>query len=258
MGRLEVELDDKGELVGEVPEALAAIFKRIEVTAHGQGFGKGRQTAAEDAKRQIEENVKAELAKREVMAPLEREKWSRIEEENVGLKTRIAEAMREADRTLKAREEAHARELLERSDSLKRREQRIHELTKSSLRAMAMASGAREESLPELEVILGSNIGFDDDMEPFVLDEQGEPRMLHGKPMPISAYVKEYLETHAHHRKPPASHGSGARGGASYQTFGRESTVSLDAARRRINEGDRSPSAINELFEATRRKSQAG
>lgn len=255
MPRLEIELDDKGELVGEVPEPLSAIFKRIEVAAHGQGFGKGRASAAEDAKKQIEDNVRAELLRRDAMAPLEREKQARMEEENTSLKTRIAEAMRDADRTMKAREEAHARELVDRTEALKRRDGKIRDLVKARLAALATAAGARDESLPELEVILGAAIGFDDDMEPFVVGEDGQPKLLHGKPMPLTAFVKDYLETHPHHRKPPSAFGSGARGGATFQGYTRESTVSLEAARRRINDGDRSPTAINDLFEATRRKS---
>ena len=257
MGRLELDLDDKGEIVGDVPEPLTALFKRTETSAYGQGYGKGVEQAAKDAKKQIEDNVRAELAKRDALAPLEKEKYGRMEEENTSLKTRLAEAMRDADRTMKQREEAHARELVDRTEALKRREQRIQELTKASLRALAVAAGAREESLSELEVILGSQIGFDDDFEMFVLDEQGEPRLLHGKPMPIQAYVKDYLETHPHHRKPPAGQGGSARGGATFQGYTRGDTVSLDQARKRINEGDRSPTAIDELFQASRRK-QAG
>lgn len=257
MGRIELELDDKGELVGEVPESLQALFKRTESSAYGQGYGKGVQKAAEDAKKQIEDNVRAELAKREALAPLEKEKYARIDEENTGLKTRLAEAMREADRTMKAREEAHARELVDRAEALKRREARIQDLTKRSLRALAVSSGARDESLSELEVILGSSIAFDDEMDMYVLDENGEPRTVHGRPMKIDEFVKDYLDTHPHHRKAPATAGGSARGGATLHGYPQGSTVSLDAAKRRISDGDRSPSAIDELFQATRRK-QAG
>ena len=253
MGRIEIELDDKGELLGEVPEGLQALFKRTESSAYGQGYGKGVQKAAEDAKKQIEDNLRAELAKREALAPLEKEKYARIEEDNLSLKTRLAEAMREADRTMKSREETHARELVDRAEAIKRREARIQELTKRSLRALAISHGAREESLSELEVILGSSIGFDDEMEMFVLDEAGEPRTVHGRPMKMDEYVKDYLDTHPHHRKPPATAGGSARGGATLHGYPQGSTVSVDAARRRINEGDRSPGAIDELFQATRR-----
>lgn len=254
MPRLEIELDDKGEILGEVPEGLTALFKRTESSAYGQGYGKGVEQAAKDAKKQIEDNVKAELLRRDAMAPMEREKYQRIDEENATLKQRIAEAMRDGDRAMKAREEAHARELVDRTEALKRRDLKIRELVKARLSALATAAGARDESLPELEVILGSTIGFDDDMEPFVQGEDGQPKLLHGKPISLASWVKDYLDTHPHHRKPPTGYGGNARGGATFQSYGREGTVSLDAARKRINEGDRSPGAIEELFQATRKK----
>lgn len=257
MPRIEIELDDKGELLGDVPEGLSALFKRTESTAYGAGYGKGVEQAAKDAKKQIEDNVKAELLRRDAMAPMEREKYRGIEEENLTLKQRIAESMRDSDRTMKAREEAHARELVDRTERLKRRDEKIRDLVKARLSGLAITAGARDESLPELEIILGSAIGFDDEMEPYVRGEDGQPKTVHGKPMSLAAYVKDYLDTHPHHRKPPAGYGSGARGGATFQQYGRESTVSLDAAKQRINGGDRSPNAIDELFQATRKR-QAG
>lgn len=253
MGRIELELDDKGEIVGDVPEPLAAIMKRIEVAAHGQGFGKGRQTAAEDAKKQIEDNVKAELLRRDAMAPLEREKYARIDEENASLKARIAESMRDSDRTLKAREEAHARELVDRTERLKRRDERIRALVKNQLAAEAVKAGARDESLDELAVILGAAIGFDDEMEPFVMGEDGHPKLVQGKPVPLDRFVRDYLETHPHHRKPTSAYGGAARGGATFHGYNPTTTVTADAAKRRIDEGDRSPTAIDQLFQATRR-----
>src|SRR3954465_5504696 len=152
MPRIELELDDKGELIGDTPEAVKAIFTRIETAAHGQGYGKGVAKAAEDAKKQIAGTVAAELAKKDAVLPVERAKWSQIDEDNKSLQTRLIEADREHDRTLKTREETHARELLARADALKERNARIQELTRSQLRTEAKAVGARDESLDELEV----------------------------------------------------------------------------------------------------------
>jgi len=252
MARIELELDDKGEIVGSAPSELDAIFKRIEAASHGRGYSKGMSEAAEAAKKQIEENVKAELAKREAMLPLEREKYSRIDEENSALKTQLIDREREADKALKAREESHARELLRRADALKKREERIVKLTRATLRAEAVQAGARDESLGELEVILGAAIGYDDDMEPFIKDETGQAVLHHGKPIPIGLYVKQYIDTHPYHRKPAAGQGGNARGGAAYG--GQRTDVTLDAAEQRVARGDRSPDAINDVFEASRRR----
>ena len=251
MARIEVEIDDKGEIIGDTPEALKGIFTRIETSAHGQGYGKGVAKAAEDAKKQIADTVAAELAKKDAMLPIERAKWAQVEEDNKSLQTRIIEGDREHDRTLKSREEQHAKELLDRADALKKRNSKIVDLTKAQLRGEASRAGARDESLEELEVILHASIGYDDDMEPFVRNGDGTPRLVHGKPQTLGAFVKEYLDGHAHHRKPAGSQGGGARGGASLSSGG--APVGVDAARARIDGGDRSPQAINDLFNAGRK-----
>lgn len=256
MPRIELELDDKGELLGEVPEGLKSIFTRIETTAHGQGYGKGVAKAAEDAKKQIADTVAAKLAEKDALLPIERAKWSQVEEDNKSLQTRIIETEREHDRFLKSREEVHAKELLDRADALKKRAGVIVEMTKATLRTEARALGAREESTEELEVILHSSIGYDDEGRPFVKGADGNPKTVHGKPQSIGSFVKDYLDTHPHHRKAPAGQGGGARGGAAFHGHS-GSPSSPDQARTRVESGDRSADAINELFKATRRTATA-
>lgn len=256
MPRMEIEFDDKGELVGEPPAELTALFKRTETASYGQGYGKGVAKAAEDAKKQIEDNVKAELAKREALAPLEREKYQRIEEENGALKVQLTDKLRESANTLRSREEAHAQELVRRAEDLKIRNEKIAQLVKGQIRGFALEAGAREESLTELELILGASIGFDDNMEPYVKGADGQPVLVHGKPQTLGGFVKEYVGSHPHHRKPPAGSGGGARGGASFH--GHTGQVpSFEAARDRIDGGDRSAGAINQLFESTRKAREA-
>jgi hypothetical protein len=63
--RIEIEFDEQGEIVGSIPPVLAAFIERKERAAYGQGSGKGKQKAAEDAKKQILESVEAQLAKSE-------------------------------------------------------------------------------------------------------------------------------------------------------------------------------------------------
>ena len=254
MASLEIELDDKGELVGQTPAELDVLLKRIEASAHGRGYSKGMSEAAEAAKKQIADNVAAELAKREALAPQEREKYARIDEENQRLKKKLLEDSSEADRLLKSSEEKHARELLSRADALKARESQIHKQVRANIRGLAAAAGARDESLSELETILWASIGFDEAMEPFVKEESGQAMMLHGKPIALDAYIKQYLDQHPHHKKAPTGQGGSARGGASFRGTPKEG-LTVEAAERRIHDGDRSTAAINELFEATRRKS---
>jgi hypothetical protein len=253
MPKLEIEIDDKGDFVGAPPAEVEAILKRIEAEHYKIGVGKGYQQAATEAKAQIEEGIKYELAKKDAMAPLEKERVSRLESDHAEMTTKLAETMRESDRLLKSREEAHARELIDRAERLKRRDLRIVDLTKSQVRAEAINAGARDESLDELELVLNHYIGFDDEMVPFVKNLDGTPQLLHGKQIPITTFVKQYLENHPHHRKPAPGRGGDARRGASLSGG---SPANLDAARTRL-ERDRSPEAINELFLAGR-KTAAG
>jgi hypothetical protein len=186
------------------------------------------------------------------MAPLEAEKHARIAEENAILQARLQEHLTASERAIKSREEAHAKEIVARSEALQKRDGKIKDLVKAQIRADALAAGAREESLPELEVILATSIGYDDNMEPFVSDGDGKPLVQHGRQVGLTQFVKSYVDSHPHHRKPPAGHPGNARGGASY--YGAPSAPSLDSARARIESGDRSPAAVTELFEAGRKR----
>lgn len=255
MPQFTIEVDDKGDFVGTVPAEVEAIIKRVEVASHGAGYGKGVEQAAKDAKKQIEDNVRAEIAKIEASMPLEREKHARTEEELKTLSKRLIDESREHSATLRNREEKHAQELVDRAESLKKRNAKIQALVKATLQGEAIKSGARDESLEELGVILENFIGYNDDMEPFIKDPDGREKLVHGKPIAISAFVKDYLDSHPHHRKAPAGRGGGAPGGASYRQPGGATPADVSAAKRRYDEGDRSNESINQIFEASRKRS---
>lgn len=250
--KVEVEIDDKGEFVGQLPTELDAILTKLKSASHGEGFGKGAQKAAEEAKAQIAAAVAAEKAKLDAMAPLEREKWQSIDEQNKTLKTQLESTLSESRKQMTSAAEAHALELTRKAEALTKRNERIQRLVTANLRSLAAQAGARDESLPELEVILRHRIGFDDDMEPYVKGEDGAPaKTAAGNPLGIDVFVKQYLDNHPHHRKPAPGRGGDARGGASLR--GGRSDTTLDQARTRVAEGDRSYDAINELFQAGRK-----
>jgi hypothetical protein len=253
MARIELDIDDtKGEIVGELPPALKGIFDRIESTAHGVGYGKGAAKAADEAKAQIASAIAAEKAKMEADAPVKQARFEQMEGEYKGLQTRLLEQEREHGRTTQSLGENHARELLERADRLKKFTGRIQDLTRAQLRGEAARHGARDESLEELDTVLEKFIAYDDDMNPFVKNGDGSPRTVQGKAMSMSAFVKEYLDGHSHHKKPTQGSGGGARGGASFH--GHSANVTADAAKARVDGGDRSSGAVNDLYEATRQK----
>lgn len=252
MPKVEVDIDDKGEFVGQLPTELDAILTKIKSASHGEGFGKGAQKAAEEAKQQIASAIAAEKAKLEAMAPLEREKWQGIDEQNKALKGQLETTLSESRKQMTSTAETHALELTRKAEAVQKRNLKIQALVTANLRSLAASAGARDESLSELEVILQHRIGFDDDMEPFVKGEDGTPaKTTAGNPLPIDAFVKQYLDNHPHHRKPVAGRGGNAPGGSSLRHGG--TTTTLDSAKSRVADGDRSFDAINELFQASRK-----
>lgn len=254
MPKLEIEIDDKGEFVGDLPTELKTIKERWEITAHGNGFRSGQGKAEEEARKKLEDALKAERLKLEASMPAERAKWADIEEQNKTLKAQWESTIGEHRKTITAREEAHATEILKRTEAIKVRDQRIRDAVNSNLRALAAQNGARDESLSELEIVLQHRIGYDDTMQPYVKAEDGTPaKTTAGNPLPIDVFVRTYLENHAHHKKPTTGRGGDARHGATL-TAPRTDAPTIDAARTRIDSGDRSPQAINDLFEASRKR----
>lgn len=253
MPKFELELDDKGEFVGTVPPEFDSVLTRIKTTSHGEGFGKGSAKAAEEAKQQIADAIRDAKRKMELEAPLERAKFEEIDTRNKLLTTQVEQMAQEHRKTLTQTAETHALEITKRAEALTKRNQKIEGLVTANLRALAAQAGARDESLPELEVILKHRIGFDDDMEPYVKGEDGQPaKTTAGNALPIDVFVKQYLDNHPHHRKPNPGRGGDARGGASLRG-GTGTTTTVDAAKARVSGGDRSLDAINDLFQAGRK-----
>ena len=255
MPKLELEIDDKGEFVGQVPTELTTILEKIKSTSHGEGYGKGAQKAAEEAKQQIADAIKAEKMKLEASMPLEKAKWDDIDQTNKLLKTQLETTVAESRKRMTELSENHALELTQRMESLTKRNEKIKTLVNANLRALAAQAGARDESLSELEVILQHRIGYDEHMEPFVKGEDGQPaKTTAGNPLAIDVFVKQYLDNHPHHRKPAPGRGGDARGGAAARGHGHGGgTGDRAAAVARVEKGDRSIDAINDLFNATRK-----
>lgn len=251
MPKFEIEIDDKGEVVGKPAAEIDALFKRTETGAYGGGLKKGREDALTEAQVAAEAKIAAERAKWEKENPVQRAK--ELEEENLKFRESEATLMKRFNETSKTREENHAKEIADKAEQISKRDRRLAEQMKATIRAEAVGAGARDESLGELEVILGAKVAYDEDLEPYVKGDDGKPILVHGKPQAVSAFVKAYLDGHPHHRKATAGAGGGARGGASL-TGQHGGDVSEKDAIARIESGDRSPGAVNALFQATRKK----
>lgn len=207
---LKVEVNDDGSIGTLPPELQKFLDKRIKQSyadAHDKALAtlRDERTARPD--------------------PVEIEKAKALEMEVSKLKE--AEALREKNyqEAQRIREERHAAELAEKAAALDatakevaRRTARIQELAQREIRAAAVAAGARKESLDELELLLGGQLGLDDALQVFVKDTQdaGKARLdKDGKPVSIEGFVTQYLTDHPHHKAAPSGRGGGATGGRS-------------------------------------------
>lgn len=206
MPKLEIEIGEDGK-VGTLPEPLQKFFD----TKFDEAFGKGKAKAAEEAKGQGD--------------PVTAEKLKAAELENSKLKEAEALRTKNYEEAERLRNERHANELKERDEKVTkasaevtRHTERIRELTRNEVRIAAVAAGARQESLDELAVLLGSRIGLDDALQAFVTDakDAGKPLLdKDGKAVSIEGFVTQYLADHPHHKAAPGGRGGGAPGGRS-------------------------------------------
>jgi hypothetical protein len=215
---LQIEIGDNGE-VPTLPEPLQKHFD----AKFAEAFGKGAEKAAREAKTQLEAQI-AEM-KRGGLGAAEREKLRTYEADLSKAKEELARAQGDAAEAERIRDERHQRDLKDRdarvSEAQKGTEKavaRVRELLGKDIRAAAMAAGARQESLAELELLLGGRIGLDEALQAFVKDatEPSKPALdKDGKPISVEGLVATYLAEHPHHKAAPAGRGGGALGGRS-------------------------------------------
>jgi hypothetical protein len=261
MATIQIEVDDATGLLKELPEAL----KKHTDALVDAGF-KARH-------KELRTAIEKELGGLRGGEPSETERARLKALEDEVERHRIADAERKADyeKAQKIREDAEAAREAERQKAtaekdkeLDRRTGRLKDMARGEIKIAAKTLGARDESLGELALLLGADLDLDADLSPFVKGADGKPATdKDGKPVTIEGHVKAYLDTHPHHRSATAGTGGGARGGASQQHLtseARDAQSKVDAIQDRIAKGDRSDTAINDLFEAERalKKAQAG
>ena len=208
MPKVEIDIDDAGN-VGTLPEPIQKLFDdRI-----AKKFGDVKSLEAQIAA----------LKAGGTPDPVERERLKSLELENSRLKE--AEAIREKrhDDARALAETRHAAALKERDDQLvtsgaelAKRTARVREIMAAQIRLEASAAGARDESLDELQALLGPRIGLDDALQPIVLDSAGKAALdKDGKPVTIEGLVTQYVADHPHHRAAAPGRGGRAPGGRS-------------------------------------------
>ena len=200
-----IEVDEQGN-IGTLPEPVQAFVNK----AINEAFKRGAQ------------KVEREMSSRAI-DPAERERLLQAQADANLLREEIATRDKNFEEAARLREERFQRELDQREQTLKsketeigRRDARLRGMLGAEIRAAAVAAGARDESLPELQKLLGADLDLDENLEPFVKGEGNAPKFdKDGKPVSIEGLVREYLASHPHHLRGGQSQSGRAQGGAS-------------------------------------------
>jgi len=183
----------------------------------------------------------------------EKEKARAIEDEEKAKNYKEALALKDKDITEK---------LGAKDQEIKRHRDALQSGLRAEIRAAAAKSGARDESIAELEQLLIGRLDLDKDFAVIVKGADGQPAVdAEKKPLTVEGMVSTYLDANPHHRKAAGGTGGGARGGASLHTnlppAARAAYDKVVAAQKRLDDGDRSDQAITDLFEANRELTRA-
>ena len=124
----------------------------------------------------------------------------------------------------------------------------VNAAVKKSIGAAAATSGARAESLDELERLLGAEVDLDETLTEFVKDAEGKPRVDDkGQRVSIEGLVADYLKTHPHHVAAAPVKGGKAPGGATRAGHPPQTGDARSDARARVAD-DPSPANIGRLL----------
>lgn len=203
MATLEVEIGDDGA-IGTLPEPLQQFLDKRIAEAHKKAAEKTEKRMSpyvidpqEVERLRQRDSALAEIEKKELERQGEYEKARKLQEE---------EHAKRLDAAIKA-------ERAERTKVVDKLKQGVHK----SIRASALAHGAREESLDELERLLAADVDLDDELNEYVVDAKDRKAKRtndKGEPVTVEGLVAEYLAKHQHHLKATPAKSGGAKGGA--------------------------------------------
>lgn len=212
---LEVEIGDDGA-IGKLPEPLQKFLDKRISEAHAKGATRA------------EEKLSPYMTD-----PVEVERLRQRDKTLSEIELREAERDKQYEKARKLQEDAHAKDKADAIAAERKHTARAVERVKQgvakSIRAAALAHGARAESLDELERLLAADVDLDDELNEFVVDakDRKAPRVNDkGEPVTIEGFVADYLKTHPHHVKADPVRGGKAPGGV---TLAGRPTVPGDA-----------------------------
>lgn len=200
---VEIEIGDDGS-IGKLPDPVQKFFdKRFE-----EAYRKGADKT---------ERALSPLT----VDPVEMERLRTRDKALAEVELREAERQKEYDKARQLHAEAAEKAKAEAVKAVEQKRQaavdRLRESLTRTIKATAKALGARDESLPELERLLGAEVDLDDDLNEFVRDasDPKKPRLTDkGEKVTIEGLVADYLKTHPHHIAAAPVKGGKAPGGA--------------------------------------------
>lgn len=190
--------------IGSLPEPVQKfVQKKID-----EGYKKGAQKTEQRLSPYVIDPQEVErLRQRDsALAEIEKKELERQGEYEKARQKQEEEHAKRLDAAVKA-------ERAERAKVVDKLKQSVHK----NIRAAALAHGAREESLGELERLLAADVDLDDELNEYVVDAKNRKDKRtndKGEPVTVEGLVAEYLAKHQHHLKATPAKSGGAKGGA--------------------------------------------
>lgn len=197
MAAIEVEIGEDGA-IGTLPEPLQKFLDKRIADAYKKG--------AEKTEKALNPHL---------IDPVEMEKLRQRAKAADELEIGVLERDKRYEEALALRDKANAETVSAEKARTQAAIARVRAGVAKTIRASAATHGARAESLDELERLLAADVDLDDDLQEFVRDADGKPRVdADGKRITVEGLVADYLHTHAHHVAVPPSKGGRAPGGS--------------------------------------------
>lgn len=236
MATIDIEIGDDGSIGKLPPELQKFLDKRID-----EAYRKGADKT---------ERALSPLT----VDPVEMERLRQRDKTLAEHELKIAERDKEYEKARKLHEEAAAKEKAEAVKAVKAETAKVLDKLRAkvgqSIRAAALAHGARTESLDELERLLAAEIDLDAELNEYVVDakDRKAPRLDdEGQPVTIEGLVAHYLKSHPHHVAAAPAQGGKARGGATLAGASSRPTDARGQARADVA-ADPSPRNIGKLL----------
>ena len=146
------------------------------------------------------------------------------------------------------RDKRHAEELAKEIEAHKKTKGKMRDVIGKTVRSAAVEAGARPGTLDVLVEYIQARVDLDDDLNPFVKDDEGKPRVNDkGERITVEGFIADYLERNSDFKVAAPVKGGKAPGGAVIRGTPPAPTSEREKARAAM-EADPSPQTMNTLI----------